>query len=64
MENFEGLIGAIAVTGLRAGLHNDTTITLVVSLNRMIPDQSRYGESIILILPRLLKILAESRQAC
>lgn len=36
MENFDGFIGAIAVTGLRAGLDNDTTITLVVSLNRMI----------------------------
>lgn len=32
MENFDGLIGAIAVSGLRAGLDKDTTINLVVSL--------------------------------
>lgn len=64
MENFDGFIGAIAVTGLRAGLDSDTTITLVVSLNRMILDKTRYDESIMLTPSRPLKILAESPQAC
>ena len=32
MENFDGFIGAIAVSGMRAGLGKDTTINLVVSL--------------------------------
>lgn len=40
MENFEGLIGAIAVSGLRAGLDRDTTINLVVSLRQVL---SRFG---------------------
>lgn len=35
MENFDGFLGAIAVSGMRAGLNNDTTINLVVSLNQM-----------------------------
>jgi hypothetical protein len=35
MENFDGFIGAIAVSGLRAGLDKDTTINLVVSLKRI-----------------------------
>lgn len=32
MENFDGFLGAIAVSGMRAGLNKDTTINLVVSL--------------------------------
>lgn len=35
MENFDGFVGAIAVSGMRAGLNNDTTINLVVSLIQM-----------------------------
>lgn len=35
MENFDGFIGAIAVSGLRAGLEKDTTINLVVSLEEI-----------------------------
>ncbi|KAK7715697.1 hypothetical protein SLS63_011284 [Diaporthe eres] len=31
MENFDGFLGAIAVSGLRAGLDRDTTINLVAS---------------------------------
>ena len=34
MENFDGLIGTIAVSGMRAGLDKDTTINLVVSLKQ------------------------------
>lgn len=33
MENFDGFLGAIAVSGMRAGLDRDTTINLVVSLS-------------------------------
>lgn len=35
MENFDGFIGAIAVSGLRAGLDKHTTINLVVSPEEM-----------------------------
>lgn len=35
MENFDGFLGAIAVSGMRAGLNKDTTINLVVSLSRI-----------------------------
>ncbi|KAL1864543.1 hypothetical protein Daus18300_007558 [Diaporthe australafricana] len=31
MENFDGLLGALAVSAMRAGLDKDTTITLIVS---------------------------------
>lgn len=37
MENFDGFLGAIAVSGMRAGLNKDTTLNLVVSLSQM-PD--------------------------
>lgn len=33
MDNFDGFLGAIAVSGRRAGLDRDTTINLVVSLS-------------------------------
>lgn len=35
MENFDGFLGAIAVSGMRAGLNKDTTLNLVVSLSHM-----------------------------
>lgn len=35
MENFDGFLGAIAVSGMRAGLNKDTTLNLVVSLSQM-----------------------------
>lgn len=36
MENFDGFLGAIAVSGMRAGLNRDTTLNLVVSLGQML----------------------------
>lgn len=38
MENFDGLLGAIAVSGMRAGLNKDTTLNLVVSLKQIMND--------------------------
>lgn len=35
MENFDGFLGSIAVSGMRAGLSKDTTLNLVVSLSPM-----------------------------
>ena len=35
MENFDGFLGAIAVSGMRAGLNKDTTLNLVVSLSQI-----------------------------
>lgn len=34
MENFDGLIGYVAVCGLQVGLDRDTTINLIVSLKQ------------------------------
>lgn len=35
MENFDGFLGSVAVSGMRAGLNKDTTLNLVVSLSPM-----------------------------
>jgi hypothetical protein len=58
MENFDGLIGTIAVSGMRAGLDKDTTINLVVSLRQT---SDGWG-SLMLILVHSTNIKFQRRQ--
>lgn len=65
MENFDGFLGAIAVSGMRAGLNKDTTLNLVVSLDvEGLQFNRRCDFSIKLTLSRLQKISVESQPVC